>query len=32
MQAITAENNLSETAFFVKSGNSYDLRWFTAKV
>jgi predicted PhzF superfamily epimerase YddE/YHI9 len=32
MQAITAENNLSETAFFVKSGNSYDLRWFTPKV
>lgn len=29
MQKIAAENNLSETAFFVKAGASYDLRWFT---
>lgn len=29
MQAIAAENNLSETAFLVKIGNDYDLRWFT---
>jgi PhzF family phenazine biosynthesis protein len=29
MQAIAAENNLSETAFFVRRGNDYDLRWFT---
>ena len=30
MQAIAAENNLAETAFFVKTGTgSYDLRWFT---
>ena len=29
MQSIAAENNLSETAFFVKSDNHYDLRWFT---
>jgi PhzF family phenazine biosynthesis protein len=32
MQAIAAENNLSETAFFVadgEDGTSYDLRWFT---
>jgi len=30
MQAIAAENNLSETAFFVANGNdNYDLRWFT---
>ena len=29
MQKIAMENNLSETAFFVKSGNSYHLRWFT---
>ena len=31
MQEIAAENNLSETAFFVKkeAPNSYDLRWFT---
>ena len=32
MQQIAAENNLSETAFFVKKGNGdYDLRWFTPK-
>ncbi len=29
MQAIAAENNLSETAFFVKNGDIYELRWFT---
>lgn len=29
MQKIAAENNLSETAFFVKEGNSYHIRWFT---
>ena len=29
LQAIAAENNLSETAFFVPNGQSYDLRWFT---
>tara|TARA_B100000315_G_scaffold33440_1_gene28134 strand:- start:212 stop:991 length:780 start_codon:yes stop_codon:yes gene_type:complete len=29
LQAIAGENNLSETAFFVKSENHYDLRWFT---
>ena len=29
MQQIAAENNLSETAFFVKEGNGYRLRWFT---
>jgi PhzF family phenazine biosynthesis protein len=30
MQAIAAENNLAETAFFVKTGEGrYDLRWFT---
>ena len=31
MQAIAAENNLSETAFFVPSGNGFHLRWFTPK-
>lgn len=31
MQKIAYENNLSETAFVVKNGNSYDLRWFTPK-
>lgn len=29
MQSIAAENNLSETAFFVGGGGRYDLRWFT---
>jgi PhzF family phenazine biosynthesis protein len=29
MQAIAAENNLSETAFFVRSGDRLQLRWFT---
>jgi len=29
MQNIAAENNLSETAFFVKSEEGYDMRWFT---
>src|ERR1051325_3638702 len=29
MQAIAAENNLSETAFFVSEGEGYRLRWFT---
>jgi PhzF family phenazine biosynthesis protein len=30
MQKIAGENNLAETAFFVRSGpGTYDLRWFT---
>lgn len=29
MQAIAMENNLAETAFFVKRGERYDLKWFT---
>lgn len=29
LQAIAAENNLSETAFFVPSAKGYQLRWFT---
>ncbi|MFI8492318.1 PhzF family phenazine biosynthesis protein [Peribacillus butanolivorans] len=29
MQKIATENNLSETAFAVKDGESYRLRWFT---
>lgn len=29
MMNITKENNLSETAFAVKKGDTYDLRWFT---
>lgn len=29
MQMIAIENNLAETAFFVKEGAGYKLRWFT---
>lgn len=29
MQAIAAENNLAETAFFAPRGRDYDIRWFT---
>lgn len=29
MQRIAAENRLSETAFFVRNENHFDLRWFT---
>lgn len=29
MQKIAQENNLSETAFFVKKDDVYELRWFT---
>jgi PhzF family phenazine biosynthesis protein len=29
MQAIAAENNLAETAFLVRDGSDYQLRWFT---
>jgi predicted PhzF superfamily epimerase YddE/YHI9 len=29
MQAIAAENNLSETAFFVPENEAYAIRWFT---
>jgi len=32
LQAIAAENNLSETAFFVPEGEGYRLRWFTPTV
>ena len=32
LQAIAAENNLSETAFFVRQGGDYALRWFTPTV
>jgi predicted PhzF superfamily epimerase YddE/YHI9 len=32
MQAIARENNLSETAFLVRKGEGYDLRWFTPEV
>jgi predicted PhzF superfamily epimerase YddE/YHI9 len=29
LQAIAAENNLAETAFFVRQDGGFDLRWFT---
>jgi len=32
LQSIAAENNLSETAFFVPKGDGYHLRWFTPAV
>jgi PhzF family phenazine biosynthesis protein len=32
MQALAAENNLSETAFFVPEGAGFRLRWFTPAV
>jgi PhzF family phenazine biosynthesis protein len=32
MQAIAAENNLAETAFFIAQGVGYLLRWFTPTV
>ena len=32
MQAIAAENNLAETAFFIPDGGDYALRWFTPTV
>ena len=32
LQLIAAENNLSETAFFVSKGDTFKLRWFSPKV
>ena len=32
LQHIAAENNLSETAFFVENNGDYDIRWFTPTV
>jgi PhzF family phenazine biosynthesis protein len=32
LQAIAAENNLSETAFFVRHVDAYELRWFTPTI
>jgi len=29
MQNIAAENNLAETAFVIRNGDDFDLRWFT---
>lgn len=32
LQAVAAENNLAETAFLVRAGGDYRLRWFTPAV
>ncbi|MFM8560309.1 MAG: PhzF family phenazine biosynthesis protein, partial [bacterium] len=32
LQAIAAENNVSETAFLVAQGHDYGIRWFTPTV
>lgn len=32
LQKIAMENNLAETAFYVKKDNKYEIRWFTPKV
>jgi len=32
MQSIAAENNLSETAFLVRAGEGFEIRWFTPTV
>ena len=32
MQSIAMQNNLSETAFFVKNEDQYDIRWFAPKI
>ena len=31
LRAVAAENNLSETAYFVPHGDHYELRWFTPR-
>src|ERR1700676_1428470 len=31
LRAVAAENNLSETAYFVPCGDGYELRWFTPR-
>jgi len=32
LQAIAAENNLAETAYYIPNGNGFQLRWFTPGV
>jgi len=32
LQSIAAENNLSETAYYIRNGKGYQLRWFTPGV
>jgi PhzF family phenazine biosynthesis protein len=31
LRSVAAENNLSETAYFVREGDNYRLRWFTPR-
>lgn len=31
LRSVAAENNVSETAFFVPSGDTFDLRWFSPR-
>jgi PhzF family phenazine biosynthesis protein len=31
LQSIAAENNLSATAFFVRRGDEFELRWFRSR-
>ncbi|HMG88496.1 MAG TPA: PhzF family phenazine biosynthesis protein [Chryseolinea sp.] len=32
LQKIAMENNLAETAFYVKNGDAYEIRWFTPTI
>lgn len=32
LQQIAMENNLAETAYYVKKGNEYEIRWFTPTI
>jgi PhzF family phenazine biosynthesis protein len=32
LQQVAAENNLSETAFLVRRGDNFELRWFTPEI
>ena len=32
LQKIAMENNLAETAYYVKNGDAYDIRWFTPTI
>src|ERR1700754_3313530 len=32
LQKIAEENNLAETAFYVRNGEQYEIRWFTPAV
>jgi PhzF family phenazine biosynthesis protein len=32
MQQIASENNQAETAFYIKKGNNFEIRWFTPSI